>query len=76
MKTSLMKAHSLVNRLKKSSGMGNEIATNLVLDFSGFDDCTDEDSICIPLSLTLSEVITLKRKHSGIGINIAVPTSD
>lgn len=76
MKASLMKAHAQVNRLKKSSGMSDMIATNLVLDLSAFDDCTEKDSIYIPLSLTLSEAITLKRKHSGIEINIAVPTSD
>ena len=74
MKATLRQAQAQVNRLKNNTGMGSLVTVDLVLDFSGFDGCTESDNYHIPLRCTRNEALLLKRRQEYSNIN--VPLSD
>ena len=74
MKATLRQAQAQVNRLKNNTGMGSLVTVDLVLDFSGFDNCTEKDNYHIPLRCTRNEALLLKRRQEYSNIN--VPLSD
>ncbi len=63
MKQALRQAQAQINRLKNDTGMGSMITVDLVLDFSGFEGCTEEDNYHIPLRCTRQQALQLQRRQ-------------